>query len=284
MSTSPFVVTADWLENRLGDPAITIVDASWYLPNQARDAKAEYAQAHIPGAVFFDQDAVVNAGSALPHTLPSPDEFRQHAGAMGISADDTLIVYDGPGYFSAPRVWWMLRTMGAKHVFVLDGGFDNWKAQGRPTTDAPTTPKAASFEPDFQASRVLDFQTMLETVAQGSNQIADARGPGRFTGEEAEPRAGMRSGHMPGARNVPYASLSENGYFKNLDQLRATLVKAGIDPQQPVVTTCGSGVTACVIALALASLGNDQVRIYDGSWSEWGARADTPVVTGGADG
>ncbi|MGB7431824.1 MAG: 3-mercaptopyruvate sulfurtransferase [Ahrensia sp.] len=283
MSNSPFIVSADWLEERLDNPTIKILDASWYLPDQGRDAKAEYDAAHIPGAIFFDQDLVVAAGSALPHTLPSPQEFQRYAQTMGLCADDTIVVYDGPGYFSAPRVWWMLRTMGAKKVFVLDGGFDNWKAQGRPTTDAPSVPVASTFTAKLDADRVIDFRTMLATVTQASSQIADARGAGRFSGEQPEPRAGMRSGHMPGARNVPYASLSENGYLKNLDQLRATLVRAGIDPEQPVVTTCGSGVTACVIALALESLGNNSVRVYDGSWCEWGARDNTTIVTGGAD-
>lgn len=284
MNTSPFIVSADWLQSRLDDPAIKVIDASWYLPDQGRDAKAEYRAAHIPGAVFFDQDLVVAADSDLPHTLPSPAEFQHYASAMGITTDDTIIVYDGPGYFSAPRAWWMLRTMGAQNVFILDGGFDNWQAQGRPTTSAVKDVAQSNFTPAFKAERVADFDTMSAIVADHTMQIADARGAGRFTAQSPEPRAGMRGGHMPRARNVPYSTLSENGYLKSLDALHATLVAAGINPTKPVVTTCGSGVTACVIALALASLGNEQTKVYDGSWSEWGSRADTPIVTGGADG
>lgn len=281
---SPFVVSPDWLEQHLHDPGLSIVDASWYLPDQKRDARAEYDAAHIPGAVFFDQDAVVDPESDLPHTLPPPAEFERHVSAMGITRDDTIIVYDGPGMFTAPRVWWMFRVMGAANVFVLDGGFDNWKADGRPVTDAPTKIAGTAFVPKFDAGRVVHLEAMGDIVAGGSAQIADARGPGRFTGSEPEPRAGMRSGHMPGARNVHYATLSENGYLKDLEGLRAALSEAGIDPARPVVTTCGSGVTAAVINLALASLGAADHRLYDGSWSQWGGRADTPVETGPADG
>ena len=281
---SPFVVSPDWLEQHLHDPGLSIVDASWYLPDQKRDARAEYDAAHIPGAVFFDQDAVVDPDSELPHALPSPTEFERHVSAMGIARDDTIIVYDGPGMFTAPRVWWMFRVMGADKVFVLDGGFDNWKADGRPVTDKPTKIAGTAFVPKFDAGRVASLDAVRQIVAGDGAQVADARGPGRFTGAEPEPRAGMRSGHMPGARNVHYVALSENGYLKDLDGLRATLAEAGIDPDKPVVTTCGSGVTAAVINLALASLGAPEHRLYDGSWSEWGGRADTPVETGPADG
>lgn len=279
---SRFTVSPDWLEAHLHDPGLTILDASWYLPDQKRDARAEYDAAHIPGAIFFDQDAVVDPSSALPHTLPAPLEFERHASAMGICRDDTIIVYDGPGMFTAPRVWWMFRTMGADKVFVLDGGFDNWKADGRPVTDAPTRIAGTAFVPHFNRKAAVTLDEMRTIVESGTSQIADARGPGRFTGEEPEPRAGMRSGHIPGARNVHYASLSENGYLKDLGGLRAALLDAGIDPEKPVVTTCGSGVTAAVIVLALASLGVEDARLYDGSWAEWGGRDDTPVVTGPA--
>ena len=281
---SPFVVSPDWLQAHLKDPGLTIVDASWYLPAQNRNARAEYETAHVPGAVFFDQDVVVDPASDLPHALPSPLEFERHASAMGIARDDTIVVYDGPGMFSAPRVWWLFRAMGAPNVFVLDGGFDNWKAEGRPVTDAPTKIAATAFVPRFDHGAVADLDAMRAIVANGGTQIADARGPGRFTGEEPEPREGMRSGHMPGARNLPYASLSENGYLKDIDGLRAALAEAGVDPERPVVTTCGSGVTAAVITLALASLGVTGSRLYDGSWAQWGGRDDTPVVTGPADG
>lgn len=276
---SPYTVSADWLQTHLNDPGMSVVDASWYLPAMGRNARAEYDAGHIPRAVFFDQDAVVDPDSPLPHTLPSPTVFEQHASAMGITVHDTIVVYDGPGFFSAPRVWWLFRIMGAKNVFVLDGGIDGWKAEGRFVTDKPTKTAASAFIPDFRADAVASFTEMQAIVEGGTMQIADARGPGRFNGTEPEPREGMRSGHMPGARNVHYATLAENGLFKDVNALRETLVAAGIDPEKPVVTSCGSGVTAAVITLALASLGNENTKLYDGSWAQWGSRADTPVET-----
>ncbi|WP_421851441.1 3-mercaptopyruvate sulfurtransferase [Oricola sp.] len=279
---SPYVVQPDWLADHLDDPGLSIVDASWYLPAQGRDARAEYDAAHIPGAVFFDQDLVIDPDSSLPHALPSPLVFEQHVSAMGISRDDTIVIYDGPGMFTAPRVWWMFRLMGAETVFVLDGGFDNWKAAGRAITAEPPRIAPTAFVPHYDAARVAMFDEMRAIVDDRSLQIADARAPGRFTGEEAEPRPGMRAGHMPGARNVPVMSLSENGYLKDLDGLRTTLQAAGIDLAKPVVTTCGSGVTAAVITLALESLGTSGHKLYDGSWSEWGSRDDTPVEAGPA--
>ena len=281
---SPFVVSPDWLEAHLDDAGLAIVDASWYLPAQKRDARAEHDAAHIPGAVFFDQDQVVDPESALPHALPSPAAFERHAGAMGIARDDTIVVHDGPGMFAAPRVWWMFRIMGAPNVFVLDGGFDNWRADGRPVTDAPTRVAEAAFVTKADMDAVVFLDAMRQLVDDGTAQIADARGPGRFSGEEPEPRAGMRAGHMPGARNLHYAALSDNGYLKDLDGLRAAFAGAGIDPDRPVVASCGSGVTAAVIDLALASLGAPDHRLYDGSWAEWGGREDTPVATGPAGG
>ncbi len=277
---SPFTVDADWLQQRLGQPGLTIVDASWYLPVQKRDGKAEYGAAHIPGAVFFDHDLVSDQESALPHTLPSPQDFAQYVGTMGISADDTIVVYDGPGFFSAPRAWWMFRVMGVFQVYVLDGGFDRWKAAGRPVTADKTRIAPCVFHADFDAARVAGLADMRRIVGSGESQIADARGPGRFTGSEPEPRAGIRSGHMPGARNVPAAALSENGVLLPKDRLRKVVEGAGIDLSRPVVTSCGSGVTAAAITLALETLGHTDNRLYDGSWAEWGSLADTPVVTG----
>ncbi|MEL6920415.1 MAG: 3-mercaptopyruvate sulfurtransferase [Pseudomonadota bacterium] len=277
---SPHIVSADWLESHLYDPGVSIVDASWYLPYLGRNARAEYGAGHIPGAHFFDQNVIADKMSGLPHTIPSPGLFERHVSAMGIARDDTIVVYDGPGYFSAPRVWWLFRVMGARRVFVLDGGIDGWKVRGRITTDKPTRCAASAFIPRFDASKVATFEDMLAHVSAGDIQVADARGPGRFSGEEPEPREGMRSGHMPGACNVHYATLAPNGRLLDLDGLREVLNAAGIDPAMPVVTTCGSGVTAAVITLALASLGYDDTKLYDGAWSEWGARDDTPVVTG----
>ncbi|GAB1581927.1 3-mercaptopyruvate sulfurtransferase [Phyllobacterium phragmitis] len=279
---SPFVVSADWLEKRLNEPGLSIVDASWYLPAQNRDPRAEYDAAHIPGAVFFDQDKVADHSSGLPHMIPPEAEFAQQASSMGITADDTIVVYDGPGIFTAPRVWWLFRLMGAKNVFVLDGGFDRWKAEGRPVTAEVTKIAPSTFIAKCDMRQVASFQKMRAIVEDGSVQIADARSSGRFSGEEPEPRAGMRSGHMPGARNVPVMSLSQNGELKDLDALKTIFEQAGIDLDKPVVTSCGSGVTAAAITLALQSLGHKDNLLYDGSWSEWGSRADTPVETGKA--
>ncbi|MBX3578100.1 MAG: 3-mercaptopyruvate sulfurtransferase [Rhizobiaceae bacterium] len=280
--TSPFVVDADWLQSRLGTPGLSTVDASWYLPAQGRDAKAEYDASHVPGAVFFDQDLVVEPESTLPHTLPSPKVFAQFAGSMGISADDTIVVYDGPGMFSAPRVWWMFRVMGVFQVYVLDGGFDRWKSEGRPVTAEPTKIAPCVFHAGFDENRVASLADMRRVVETGGSQIADARPAGRFAGSDPEPRKGVRSGHMPGARSLPAAMLSRDGKLLPLAELRRTIESAGLDLGKPVVTSCGSGVTAAVLTLALESLGHTDNKLYDGSWTEWGGRTDTPVETGGA--
>ena len=278
--TGAFTIDADWLEKRLGTPGLSIVDASWYLPAQKRDAKAEYEAGHIPGAIFFDQDEVVDPDSKLPHTLPDPATFARHAGSMGISADDTIVIYDGPGMFSAPRVWWMFRVMGVFQVYVLDGGFDRWKAAGRPVTAEQTKVAPNIFHVDFDASRVASLDEMKRIVASGESQIADARPAGRFTGEDPEPRAGVRGGHMPGAKSLPASTLSRDGKLLPPEELKRRLEEAGVDLSKPVVTSCGSGITAAVITLALETLGHSANRLYDGSWTEWGGRADTPVVKG----
>lgn len=280
---SAFTVTAEWLSENLNREDISIVDASWYLPAAGRDGYKEYLSGHIPGAVFFDMEKIADKSSNLPHTMPSPEFFAEQVGALGIRSEDMIIVYDGPGLFSSARVWWMFRTMGAKRVFILDGGIDSWKKLGLPVTDQKTQKSPVEFIPHFSPDAIVSFAEMREIVDQHSAQIADARSPGRFTGKDPEPRAGMRSGHMPGAKNVPATSLAENGKLKTLPELRQIFADAGIDLNQPVVTSCGSGVTAAVISLALTSLGHDKNRLYDGSWSEWGSHTDTPVVTGDAD-
>ncbi|RWE45091.1 MAG: 3-mercaptopyruvate sulfurtransferase [Mesorhizobium sp.] len=277
---SPFIVDADWLEKRLETPGLTVIDASWYLPAQKRNAHAEYVAAHIPGARFLDQDAVSDPESKLPHTLASPQYFAQYVGSMGVSADDTIVVYDGPGLFSAPRAWWMFRVMGVFQVYILGGGFDRWQAEGRPVTAEQTRIAPCVFYADFDAGRVVGLDEMRRIVGSGERQIADARSPGRFTGTDPEPRPGVRSGHMPGAHNVPVAALAENGELLPKDRLRKVIEDAGIDLSKPVVTSCGSGITAAAITLALETLGHTDNRLYDGSWTEWGGLSDTPVVTG----
>jgi thiosulfate/3-mercaptopyruvate sulfurtransferase len=277
---SPFVVSADWVEKNLGAPDFRVVDAAWYLPAQKRNGAEEYADGHIPGAVFFDQDVIADHSTALPHTIPTPDMFAAEVGKLGIADTDTIVVHDGPGIATAPRAWWLFRVMGAKHVYVMDGGLDGWKREGRPlTTDLPE-PEPAVFRAHFDPSKVTSLEAMKDIVARGTRQIADARSTGRFTGVDPEPRAGLRSGHMPGAKSLPATGFSVDGKFKSLPELRQMIEGAGIDLAKPVVTSCGSGVTAAVITLALASLGHTDHTLYDGSWSEWGGRDDTPVAGG----
>lgn len=277
---SHFVVSADWLQAELGKPDLRVLDASFYLPAQKRDANAEYAAGHIPGAIRFDQDKIADHSTNLPHTIPSPDYFAAEAGKLGISENDRIVVYDGIGMFASPRVWWLFRVMGAKNVFVLDGGLDGWKTEGRPLETEVPHYAPASFKTNYDASRVVHLEQMRDIVASSALQIADARSAGRFAAVEPEPRAGMRSGHMPGARSLPSGVFANQGRFKSLPELKQTIEDAGIDLSKPVVTSCGSGITAAIITLALESLGHTDNKLYDGSWSEWGSREDTPVVTG----
>lgn len=275
---SPFVVSADWVEKNLGAPNFRVVDAAWYLPAQQRNGAEEYAAGHIPGAVFFDQDGIADHTSSLPHTVPTPDMFAAEVGKIGIADTDTIVVHDGPGIATAPRVWWLFRLMGAKQVYVMDGGLDGWNKEGRPLeTDLPE-PTPATFHVHVDTSKVTSLEAMKDIVARGTRQIVDARSAGRFAGTDPEPRAGLRSGHMPGAKSLPATSFSANGTFKSLPELRQMITEAGVDLSKPVVTSCGSGVTAAVITLALTSLGHTDNTLYDGSWSEWGGRNDTAVV------
>lgn len=280
MSNALLISPAD-LSQLIGQPNISVVDASWYLPAQGRQARPEFEAAHVPGAVFFDQDAVVDPASSLPHTLPSPDLFAQAAGALGIAEDDTIIVYDGLGLFSAPRVWWLLKTFGAADVRVLDGGFPAWSAAGLPVETGPAHAVARTFRTRFNADAVATLGAMREHVDHQDVQILDARAADRFAGTAPEPRAGVRSGHMPGATSLAFTRLTQDGRLRDPAALRQVFAKAGVDLEQPVVTSCGSGVTAAVINLALAAVGKDDAKLYDGSWAEWGGLADTPVETGG---
>ncbi|BDA83721.1 thiosulfate sulfurtransferase [Aureimonas sp. SA4125] len=280
MSQNPLLIKPADLAARLGEPRLKIVDASWYLPAQNRAARAEFEAGHVPGAVFFDQDAIVAPGSPLPHTIPPAEVFAEAVGALGIAETDTIVVYDGMGLFSAPRVWWLFRTFGARRVLLLDGGFPAWTEGGLPTETGAASPAPDTFTPRFDAGAVATLADMREHVGARDIQIADARPLDRFAAEVPEPRPGVRAGHMPGARSLPIGLLAENGRLKSPEALRAVFTEAGIDPGQPVVTTCGSGVTAAVISLALESVGNRSAKLYDGSWTEWGSAPDTPVETG----
>jgi thiosulfate/3-mercaptopyruvate sulfurtransferase len=279
-----YVVESDWLAAHLGAPDLVVLDASWHLPTAGRDARAEYEAEHIAGALFFDIDELSDERSSLPHMLPSTVKFASRMKKMGIGDGMRIVVYDTVGLYSAARVWWTFRVMGHAEVAVLNGGLKKWKAEGRPVTSeapAPRTPR--HFTPRFDASLVRDLDDMTALLANGAAQIADARGPGRFSGTEPEPRPGLRGGHMPGARNVPYSMLMNgDGTLKSAAELREAFKTRGIDPTKPVVTTCGSGITAAILSLGLALAGQPDSGLYDGSWSEWGQDNGLPVETGTA--
>ena len=282
MADPPLVdpmVTTDWLAARLGDPGIRIVDATLPLVGQAGHGRDSYVAGHIPGAVFFDINAIADPDTDLPHMLPSPAAFAEAAGALGLSRDATIVVYDAHGIYSAPRVWWTLRIMGYEQVFVLDGGLRAWRAEGRPIETTEPAPRPVAVAPAFAPELVADLAAVTDVLASGAAQVVDARSAARFRAEAPEPRASLRSGHMPGALNLPFnAVVGEDGTLKSADLLRAAF--AHVDLTRPIVTSCGSGVTASVLALALARLGRFDVAVYDGSWTEWGGRTDTAVVTG----
>ncbi|MFN4143503.1 3-mercaptopyruvate sulfurtransferase [Aestuariivirga sp.] len=276
------IVSTEWLEAHLGSPDIAILDASWHMPATGRDAKREFLEGHIPGAQFFDIDELSDTSSPLPHMLPSPEKFSSRMRKMGIGDGKRIIAYDSAGLFSAARAWWMFKVFGHEDVAVLDGGLKKWSAEGRPLEDGPARkPQERHFTARFRPSMLRDMKEVAAALKSGSAQVADARSAPRFRGEEVEPRSGVRAGHMPGARNVHYASLlNPDGTLKPAEEIRAAFEAAGVDPTRPVITSCGSGVTAAILSLALALLGTRDHALYDGSWTEWGSTEGAPVATG----
>ncbi|MFG1346760.1 3-mercaptopyruvate sulfurtransferase [Xanthobacter autotrophicus DSM 431] len=267
---SPFVST-EWLAANLGAPDLVVVDASWHMPATGRSGAKEYLERHIPGAVHFDIDTIADHSTDLPHMLPDAHSFAVAVGALGIGDGLRVVVYDSTGLFSAPRVWWTFRAFGAKDVKLLDGGLPKWLAEDRPVEDGPVTRRPAVFSPRLDHSRVADIEQVDRALKSGSAQVLDARQEGRFKGEMAEPREGLPSGHMPGAFNLPHGRLVKDGRLVSPDEIRKVVADTGLDLSRPVITSCGSGVSAAILWVGLELIGKTPQALYDGSWTEWGA-------------
>lgn len=277
------LVTTEWLAQELGQPGLVVFDATKYLPNEPKDGREEFAKAHIPGARYFDIDLVADPDTDLPHMVPSAGRFAKLMQELGVSNTSHIVFYDQKGLASAARGWWLMGLFGHDNAAVLDGGLPKWMAEHRPVGDGqPRMPaQAGDFRPDFRTTKLRGVGDMLANVHSKSELVLDARAAGRFTGAVPEPRAGMRSGHIPGSASLPYTDLlNPDGTFKPVDQLRARFEAAGVTGKHPVVTSCGSGVTACILTLGLRLAGLPEGAVYDGSWTEWGGRSDTPVEVG----